>query len=347
MTDSRNTIVDVARAAGVHPSTVSRVLNGRPDLSLRAETRARVVAAAERLGYRPSAVARSLRLRRTLTLGMLVPDIATPFFPPIIKGAESAASERGYNLILCNTEDSSEREATYLRVLRERQVDGLLIASSFMADSTIARLRREQFPFVLLNRVARGGADLAVLVDNRAAAGRVIAHLADLGHRRIGLVAGPQTTTTGVERLAGARAAIRRRGLDDGDELTVVAEAFSEEAGYRAARRLLVDGVRPTAIFGANDLIAFGVLRAAREAGLGVPSDLSLAGFNDILPAVLIEPPLTTIHVPQREMGDRAARLLVAALEGEEIPQGKVILDAELIVRGSTAAPSMVVRRIA
>lgn len=347
MTESRNTIVDVARAAGVHPSTVSRVLNGRPDLSLRTETRDRVVAAAKRLGYRPSALARSLRLQRTLTLGMLVPDIANPFFPPIIKGAESAASERGYNVILCNTEDSSEREATYLRVLRERQVDGLLIASSFMADSTIAQLRRDRFPFVLLNRVSHGGADLAVLVDNRAAAGRVIGHLADLGHRRIGLVAGPQTTTTGVERLSGARAALRRRGLDDDDLLTVVAEAFSEEAGYRAARRLLVGAGRPSAIFGANDLIAFGVLRAAREAGLAVPSDLSLAGFNDIAQAALIQPALTTIVVPQREMGERAARLLVAALENEEIAQGKIVLDAELVVRASTAAPSNVVRRIA
>lgn len=347
MSEPRSTIVDVARAADVHPSTVSRVLNGRPDLSLRAETRARVVAAAHRLGYRPSALARSLRLQRTLTLGMLVPDIANPFFPPIIKGAESAASERGYNLIICNTDDSSEREATHLRVLRERQVDGLLIASSFMADSTIAQLRRERFPFVLLNRVARGGSDLAVLVDNRAAAEKAVAHLADLGHRRIGVVAGPQTTTTGLERLAGARAVLRRRGLHDGKDFIVVAEAFSEEAGYRAARRLLVDGARPTAIFGGNDLIAFGVMRAAREAGLAIPSDLSLVGFNDIAQSVLIEPQLTTIHVPQREMGEQAARLLVATLEGDDVPRGKVVLDAELIVRGSTAAPSNAVRRIA
>src|SRR3989454_12011595 len=176
MSEPRITIIDVARAASVHRSTVSRVLTGRAELSLLPETRQRVLATARRLGYRPSALARSLRLRRTFTLGMLIPDITNPFFPPIIKGAEDTAHARGYNLILCNTEDSSEREAAYLRVLRERQVDGLLIASSFMADSTIAELRRDRFPFVLVNRGSWGANDLAVLVDNEVGVAEVIEH---------------------------------------------------------------------------------------------------------------------------------------------------------------------------
>src|SRR2546425_9829473 len=206
MSEPRITIIDVARAASVHPSTVSRVLNGRAELSLLPETRQRVLATARRLGYRPSALARSLRLRRTFTLGMLIPDITNPFFPPIIKGAEDTAHARGYNVVLCNTEDSSEREATYLRVLRERQVDGLLIASSFTADSTIAELRKERFPFVLVNRAARRGEDLSVLPDNRAGAAAAIAHLVGLGHRRSPLVAGPPTATPGHERPAAPRA---------------------------------------------------------------------------------------------------------------------------------------------
>ena len=153
---TRVTITDVARAANVHASTVSRVLNGRAELSLLPETRERVIAAATRLGYRPSALARGLRLRRTFTLGMLVPDITNPVFPSIIKGVEGAAHTRGYHLILCNTDDSFEREASYLRVLREWRVDGILIASSSTADSTIAELRREKVPFVLLEqRVSR------------------------------------------------------------------------------------------------------------------------------------------------------------------------------------------------
>ena len=177
----------------MHPSTVSRVLSGHAGSTIRPATRQRIIAATDRLGYRPSALARSLRLQRTLTLGMLVPDITNPFFSSIIKGAEDAARKRGYNLILCNSEDEPQREATYLRVLRDRQVDGLLIASSQMADVTIAELREEVYPFVLLNRATERPEDLAVVVDNYAAAFGVVAHLANLGHRRSAISPGHRT----------------------------------------------------------------------------------------------------------------------------------------------------------
>ena len=244
---ARTKIIDVAAEAGVHPSTVSRVLTGHAGSTIRPATRERVLAAADRLGYRPSALARSLRLQRTLTLGMLVPDITNPFFSSIIKGAEGAARQRGYNLILCNSEDDPQREATYLRVLRERQVDGLLIASSQMADDTIAELREEAFPFVLLNRATESAEDLAVVVDNHAAAVEVVAHLAALGHRRVGHIAGPQNTTTGVDRLEGYRAGVLAHGLADEPELVVEANAFSEEAGHRALGIMLAGppGRRP------------------------------------------------------------------------------------------------------
>jgi LacI family transcriptional regulator len=327
---ARSTIVDVAKEARVHPSTVSRALSEQLGHVLRPETRARVVAAADRLGYRPSALARSLRLRRTLTLGMLVPDIANTFLSGIIKGAEEAAHERGYTLILCNTGDLPEREATYIRVLREREVDGILVASTRLSDTTVEDLRADRFPFVLVNRAAGGTDDLVVTVDNEAGAAAVVDHFAALGHRAIGHVAGPRTTTTGAERAEGAQGAARRHGL----ELSVVdAEAWSELAGYRAARQLFRDDV-PTAVFGANDLIAFGVLRAAREAGLRVPDDLALAGFNDIAEASLLD--LTTVRVPQQDMGVRAARLLIARLEGELIAEPRIVLDTDLVVRGSS-----------
>src|SRR5439155_1353596 len=180
----RRTIHDVARLAGVHPSTVSRALT-RTDLPLRPETRRKVQAAVERLGYRPSVLARGLRLRRTSTLGMLVPDITNPFFPPIIRGAEEAARARGYEIVLCNTDDSPQREDASLRLLRERQADGLLIATSRMADATLDAVRRERFPFVLVNRGSRVAADLSVEVDNERAAASVVDHLVGLGHRRI------------------------------------------------------------------------------------------------------------------------------------------------------------------
>ena len=319
---------------------MSRALSTQPGHLLRPETRARVVAAAERLGYRPSALARSLRLRRTLTLGMLVPDIANTFLAGIIKGAEEAAHQRGYTLVLCNTGDLPEREATYIRVLREREVDGVLVASTRMADETVAALRADAFPFVLVNRAAGGTDDLVVTVDNAAAAAVVVEHLVSLGHTRIAHVAGPRSTTTGAERAAGVAAAARRRRID----VTIVeAETWSEAAGHRAARGLLRDA-RPTAIFGANDLIALGARRAAAEARLRVPEDLALAGFNDTPEAALAD--LTTIHVAQEEMGARAAQLLIARLEGEPIPDRRIVLPAALVIRGSTAIGA-VTRRIA
>jgi LacI family transcriptional regulator len=278
---------------------------------------------------------------------MLVPNIDNPLFPPIIKGVEDVAHARGYNLILCNTEDLSEREATYLRVLRERQVDGMLIASSFMADSTIAELRRDRFPFVLVNRGSRGSNDLAVVVDNEMGVREAIAHLVELGHKRIGLVAGPQTTMTGQQRLAAARAALREHGLKVDPALVVVAEAFSFEAGYRASRRLVHATEPPTAIFGANDLIALGALRAVREAGLDCPAHVSLVGFNDVPLAEFFGPPLTTVHVPQREMGMQAATMLISQLEGKPITAVRVVTQVHLVVRGSTAAPATLARKSA
>ena len=333
------TITDVARAANVHASTVSRVLNGRAELSLLPETRERVIAAATRLGYRPSALARGLRLRRTFTLGMLVPDITNPVFPSIIKGVEGAAHTRGYHLILCNTDDSFEREASYLRVLREWRVDGILIASSSTADSTLAELRREKVPFVLLNSASRASDDLAVVPDNRQGVSAALDHLIQLGHRRIGLIAAPQTTVTGQERLLAARAALRRHHLSIDDALVVVADSFSEVSGYHAARRLLLDGEPLTAIFCANDLIALGAIRSAREIGLAVPDDLSVVGFNNIPQSELFDPPLTTVHVPQEEMGVLAAALLIDQLDGRHIERRHVVLETEIVVRGSTAPP--------
>jgi LacI family transcriptional regulator len=276
---------------------------------------------------------------------MLVPDITNPFFPPIIRGAEEAARERGYELVLCNTDDSPERETASLRLLRERQADGLLMATSRMADATVAAIRRERFPFVLVNRGSRVSADLSVEVDNERAAAAVIAHLAGLGHRRIAHIAGPATTTTGAERASGYREAMKAHGLVTDAALIAEADAYAEPSGYAAAVRLL--RASPTAIFAANDLLILGALRAAREARLRVPRDISLVGVNDIPLAELIDPPLTTVRVPQREMGEIAARMLIAVLENEPVARRHVLLDTTLIVRGSTAAPSSAARSVA
>jgi len=304
-----------------------------------------VLAAVERLEYRPSAIARGLRLRRTRTLGMLVPDITNPFFPPIIRGAEEAARERGYELVLCNTDDEPEREKASLRVLRERQADGLLIATSRTADATLASVRRERFPFVLVNRGSRVAEDPVVEVNNARAAADIVAHLVSLGHRRIAHIAGPLSTTTGAERAAGYREALRTHGLRADATLMAEASAYSEDAGHAAAMRLL--RVEPTAIFAANDLLALGALRAARDKAIRVPLALSVVGINDIPMVCLVDPPLTTARVPQREMGTIAARMLISLLEREPIANRHVRLETELVVRASTRAPRAADRRIA
>jgi DNA-binding LacI/PurR family transcriptional regulator len=176
--------------------------------------------------------------------------------------------------------------------------------------------------------------------DNRQGAAAAIEHLIQLGHRRIGLVAAPQTTMAGQERLLAARATLRRHHLAHEDELVAVADSFSEASGYRAARRLLLDGEPLTALFCANDLIALGAIRLAREIGLSVPNDLSVVGFNDIPQSELFDPPLTTVNVPQEEMGVLAAAILIDALEGKHLSRRHVMLETELVVRGSTAPPS-------
>jgi LacI family transcriptional regulator len=276
---------------------------------------------------------------------MLVPDITNPFFPPIIRGAEEAARERGYELVLCNTDDLPEREKASLRLLRERQTDGLLIATSRMADATLASVRRERFPFVLVNRGSRVAEDASVEVNNARASADIVRHLVRLGHKRIAHIAGPLATTTGAERAAGYRSALRAHGLAADAASIAEAAAYSEEAGYAAAKRLLRR--LPTAIFAANDLLALGALRAARETGVRVPLDLSIVGINDIPMVGLVDPPLTTARVPQREMGAIAARMLISLLEHEPLAQRHVLLETELVVRDSTRAPATVHRRIA
>jgi LacI family transcriptional regulator len=198
---------------------------------------------------------------------------------------------------------------------------------------------------VLVNRGSRVAEDPAVEVNNARAAAEIVAHLADLGHKRIAHIAGPLSTTTGSERAAGYRDALRAHGLFADAALMAEAAAYSEDAGYAAARLLLE--VAPTAIFAANDLLALGALRAARERGVRVPADLSLVGINDIPMVGLLDPPLTTARVPQREMGAIAARMLIALLEHEPVARRHVLLDTELVVRGSTGAPRAADRQVA
>lgn len=331
----RPTMRDVATRAGVDASTVSRALNLATRHKVSPETVDRVLEAAEDLGYRMNTLARGLRLNRTMAVGMVIPDIANPFFPPVVRGAEDELARTGRTLIMMNTDDDPERENKAIEQLIERQVDALILASWRLASE--AQRTASDTPCVLVNREAGSTAIPSVVPDDRRGVRLAVRHLAELGHSRIVHVAGPQDTSTGL---------VRRREFQDACLALGVpgevyqAAAFTGEAGLAAALDALA-GTSPTAILAANDLIAIGCLRAAREAGLRVPEELSIVGYNDMPMVDLLDPPLTTVRVPQYRMGVEAARLVVAAIDRAAAwTRRRVHVRPELIVRASTAPPA-------
>lgn len=334
----RVTIKEVAKKVGVNPSTVSRVLNGDLHLSIREETRNRILEAIKEMGYSPNPIARSLRMKTSNTIGMLIPDITNPFFPEVIKGAETAASERELSLILCNTDESSAKEKNLIKFLIDRRVDGLLLFSSRLEDETISKVEKSGIPFVLVNRGSRSNTGAYVVVDNSLGAKLAINHLIDLGHKKIAHISGFLYTETGLERLEGYRKSLNASGLPFISEYMVEA-GFAEQQGYTAMLKLLSLEDRPTAVFVANDLMAMGAMTAIMEKGLSVPEDISVIGFDDIWIAGRITPSLTTVKIPLNEMGYLSLQIIAAKIDQREILNDRIELTPELIIRSSTAIP--------
>jgi LacI family transcriptional regulator len=333
----RVTLRDLARVAGVDPSTVSRVLNGDETLTVKEETRARILRAVEELHYVPNALARGLRTQRTGTVALLVPDIANPFFPEIILGAERVLAEAGFHLILANTDEQLEKERGLIQILRSRLVDGFILATALTHDETIGELAREHFPFVLVNRAHRDTRNY-VVTDDRQSMRKVVRFLADLGHRAVAHITGPLYTETGLDRLRGFREGLLDAGLPFVDRYVVEGD-FKEASGRAAMERLLAEAERPTAVVAANDLMAIGALAVCRERGISVPAELSIVGFNDIPLAARMEPALTTVRSPLLQMGMASARLLLALVMGQEPDAAPVLLPTELVVRASAGPP--------
>lgn len=334
------TMSDVARAAGVDVSTVSRALNERTAKMLRAETVERVLAAADELGYRPNALARGLRTQRSHTIGMVIPDLTNPFFPPVVRGLEDVLGASGYTLILANTDNDARREANALASLVGRQVDGLLLATSHLGRRDVADGRIDGLPVVLVNRRGSDDGVPAAVPDDAVGVAAVVEHLTGLGHTAIGHVAGPQDTSTGRDRAEAFAAAMADRGAGVPPPV-VTAGVYGVEQGRAACLELLDANPGLTAVFAANDLLAIGCLRALRERDVAVPDEVSLVGFNDMPLVDLIEPPLTTVRVPQYELGREAGRMLLDAVEGRGRGERGAVhtLAPELVVRRSTAAP--------
>ncbi len=326
------TIQDVAARAGVSTATVSRILSGAS--RSRPKTRARVLEAVEELDYRPSGIARSLKLRKTRTLGLIVTDIANPYFPELVKAVEDATWERGYALLLCNAVEDPEREAGYLELLAERRVDGIIVAASRIGEHHAGWLARRPVPVVLLNCETDLAGVPAVLSDNRAGGRLATEHLLSLGHRRIGHLAGPPSAAAAELRLAGSREALAAAGLDPAGLLVAQGDGHIS-GGERAMGELLAADLAMTGVTCYNDLTAIGAIRALRTRGLAVPGDVSIVGFDDLDLSAYIEPPLTTITQQKVRMARWAVERLVAELSEPSRPGARPTAAAEPLDRNA------------
>jgi LacI family transcriptional regulator len=337
MAHTQVTMRDVARTAGVHPGTVSRVLNPRTRPLVNPATADRVEQVAREMGYSLNPIARGLKTRRTFSVGVLIPDLTNPLFPPVIRGIERVLDAAGYTALVASTDGEAARERQRLEALIARQVDGFVIATAERRHPVVADAIASGLAIVLVNRTIDGGGVFAVVPDDRRGAALAVEHLAGLGHRRIGHIAGPQATTTGLLRYRGFMEAMDDAGLEPGR--VTHADAFAVAAGTACARALLAGPEPPTGIVAANDLLALGAYTAIAEAGRACPGDVSVVGFNDMPFADRFAPPLTTIHIPHAAIGARAAELLLERIEDPAATPQTLMFEPTLMVRASTAPP--------
>lgn len=336
----RATIADVARAAGVHASTVSRALNPATRGMVTEAVALRVAQAAERLGWRPSALAAGLRTRKSRTIGILVPDLVNPIFPPIVRAAETLLAAQGYATLVANTDNDPAREEMLISRMAEHLVDGLMLASAAEGTRAIELCARWSIPAVLINRRLPGVATSAVTNDDRHGIGLAVGHLVALGHRRIAHLAGPPGVSTAIDRREGFFEALRAAGLEPA--AVVDASGYTRAAGQVAMQALLAGPslTMPafTAVVVANDMLCLGVYDVLQGCGLRAGADLSVTGFNDMPFVDLIDPPLTTIRIQHAAMGREAAEALLAEIAEPATPRRDTRLTPELIIRASTRA---------
>jgi LacI family transcriptional regulator, galactose operon repressor len=332
-------IRDVAAAAGVSVATVSRVLSpATAAVPMRKETRDRVERAIDELGYRPNDLARALLQHRTAAIGLVVPDISNPYYPPLVRGVEDVASSHGYRVVLCNTDRDPAKISGYLDTLIKTRVDGIVVAGGGWADvpDRTAVLGTYRTGLVAVGRHLT--AHPSVRIDNVAASRAAAEHLIGLGHRRIAFLGGPASSTTVQDRAQGYRDALKVADLAGGSAAVRYGD-FVEESGYALTRELLDTPPPPTALLCANDRIALGAYAAAADAGRRVPHDVSVVGFDDTPIARYVRPTLTTVAIPTYEMGGAAVRLLLSQLDGGGEPEVETMA-TRLVVRDSTSPPA-------
>ena len=337
-TGGTTTIIDVAHAAGVSTATVSRVLNG--DSRVNPTLAAKVQRAVNKLGYRPSRAARTLRTQQARVWALIIPDVSNPHFTDMVRGIEDLAYSAGYALILCNTDADADKERTYLELALAEHVVGVILAPTSPDPSLIEEMLSRKVSIVTVDRRIASGMLDGAFVNNVAGAEQAVDHLLARGYRHLACITGPTDTTTGRDRLDGFMAALRRNGVELDDPAFVRIGDFRESGGKREMEGLLALPVRPDAVLVANNLMTLGALKAVVAAGLEVPSDMAIVGFDDSAWNAIVHPPLTCVAQPAYDLGAESARLLLSRIEGHSGPNREVMLVPTLRIRESTAGRS-------
>jgi LacI family transcriptional regulator len=326
---------DVARQAGVSLMTVSRVINHKEDVN--PATRQRVQQIIKEMGYHPSDIARSLATRRTRTIGLVVPDVSNPFFADITRGIEAVAYARGYHVFLCNTEENPEREMAVIQSLEEKRVDGLILCSSRIEDSTLVELIKRMPAVVLVNRQLDGGASSdyqSIFLDDELSGELATRHLIKSGNKNIGFLAGPVSSYSGMGRKKGYLKAMQQAGIDI-DPCWISHCHPTVDGGHQTALQLIRKCELLTAIFCYNDLVAIGALQACAELGRKVPAQMAIVGHDDIPIAAWVSPALTTCRVLRQDLGAQAVQALLDSMNNCPSGCAQIILNSELIIRQS------------
>jgi len=331
-----STIQDVAKRAGVAAITVSRVINNSGYAS--EETRTRVEAAIKELGYVPNTLARGLRLKRTNTLALVMTDITNPFFTLIARGVEDTASAAGFTVIFCNTDESEAEEEKYTQILAQKQVDGVLLVPACSNPKSVHFLQTNNIPVVLLDRSVPGVHSDLVRCDSQGGAYQLIKYLIALGHNQITIITGPQSVSTSEDRVIGYQQALSEAGLSAREHIYY--GSFTQASGYELTLQALGSSHRPTALFGGNNFIAIGIMKALKDTGVNVPEDMTIVGFDDLPTALVVDPFLTVVAQPAYEMGQKATELLLARLAGNTSQEyQEIILPTKIIERQSSGRP--------
>ena len=331
------TIKDIARVAKVSIATVSKVVNGK-DHNITTATRQRVLETINELNYVPNRIASSMITKNTYTIGLVIPDITNPFFPEVARGVEDYANQAGYHVVLCNSDNNPKKESTYIYMLQEKMVDGIIITSTSAnnIEESVRHNIRIDIPVITVDRdLANFRTKGKILVDNVAGAFDAVSFMIEKGYRKIVHLSGTINSTPSVQRLEGYRKALEYNNIEFNPDLYLEG-TYDIEFGYEGIKKIIDKKIDFDSVFCGNDLIAIGAMKAAKELGYKVPSEIGVMGFDNSYLAGLVSPSLSTVNQPNYQMGYKAAELLINYIKNPSEPHNEVVLKTELVIREST-----------